>query len=116
MSYRDEQIFDKLSQYYSEIQEELESIHDNFNEFEENMIYRKAIMMDVFQIGELFNSMSEKAQKFFSKKDVRGICDIRNHIAHGYVVINNKVVWNIVHDCLPYIVSVVNEIKENKLV
>lgn len=116
MLYRDEQIFDKLCQYYSEIQNELDHINDNFEEFEKNMVYRKAIMMDVLQIGELFGSMSEEAQKFFSKKDVRGIIDIRNYIVHGYVVINNKIVWNIVHDCLPYINGVVREIKENKLV
>jgi len=91
--------------HYDELLAELELINDNFETFDQNIIYQKAIKMDLFQIGELFNSFSKETQSHFSQRDVRGVVDVRNYIAHGYIVLSNMSIWNDIHNDLPKLIS-----------
>lgn len=46
---------------------------------------QKAIKIDLFQIGEQFGNLSSCLVNQINPRDYRGIRDIRNYIAHGYI-------------------------------
>ena len=98
-------LYDHILRHYEELLAELEQINDNFETFDQNMVYQKAIKMDLFQIGELFNSLSKEVKSKFDKRDIRGVVDVRNYIAHGYIVLNNRSIWNDIHNDLPRLMA-----------
>ena len=105
MTEKDEQLIDHIIKHYNELLDEIAEINDDYETFDENTIYQKAIKMDLFQIGELFNSLSGSVTCHFDNRDVRGIVDIRNYIAHGYIVLDNKNIWRVIHNDLPKLSS-----------
>lgn len=90
----------------------MSEIDDNFENYLNDLVIRKAITFDIFQIGELFSNLSDKCKKYFKNDDVKGLKDIRNFIAHGYVYIENIELWKCIHEELPRIVATLNNIKE----
>lgn len=104
---RDIEIIKHIKMHYYEMKDELSLVHENYDEFLENETIRKAITFDLLQIGELFNNLSDKKKSTMNKKEIRGIIDIRNYIVHGYVVIDNKIIWDTIHNNLD---SLMNEL------
>jgi len=83
---RDKSLIEHIKNHYAEMQDELNLLNDSFDEFENNSTVRKAINFDVLQIGENFSHLSDEVLKLFNMNDIRGIIDIRNFVAHGYVI------------------------------
>lgn len=108
MKDRDLQIILHINNHYKELKEELEMIKDSFKNFEENMVVQKAIKMDLFQIGENVNILSKDFQSTLSVKDLKGIISIRNYIGHGYVQVDNEVIWDSIHVNLPVLIGQIN--------
>lgn len=106
---RDKQRIYYILKHYSELQKELNDINDDFNEFVNNLVYQKAIKLDVIQIGEHTTNLSNERKNMIRKEDVRGVIDYRNQVVHGYVTIRNEELWNTIHNDLPkYIEQVKN--------
>lgn len=106
---RDVLVIKNIKKHYNEMLNELDLINDDFNEFLENTTVNKAIIFDLFQIGELFGNLSDEAKKMFPKTDIKGIVDIRNFIAHGYVIIDNKIIWDTIHTNLKTMMKIFND-------
>ena len=49
---------------------------------------------------------------FMNERNLRGIIDIRNHIAHGYVYVNDDILWYVIQDCLPKLINDINELNK----
>lgn len=116
MNTRDKMYIEHIIAHYEELQKALAEINDNYDDFLNSKVYRKAITFDLFQIGELFNQLSTDIKTNFSSEDVSGIKNIRNCIAHGYVHIENDELWNTAHHDIPRIVSIIKDLKESELI
>lgn len=57
-------------------------------------VERKAILFDLFQVGELVQSLSHDLQLSLEDKGFSGVINVRNHIVHGYDSINNDTIIN----------------------
>ena len=77
MNNKDKLIKDYINKHYQELLDCLKEINDNFDNFLNDQIIQKAISFDLFQIGELFNNLSNDFASKLNKRDVRGIIDIR---------------------------------------
>lgn len=70
----------------------------------------KAIKMDIIQIGEHCNALSHETQNKIQKSDLRGIINLRNFIAHGYVMIEEDIIWKSIHEDLPRLIEQLNKL------
>lgn len=94
-----------IQKHYNEILLELAMIHNDFEEFKTNLVVQKAIKMDLFQIGELFGKLSDEIRKEINPRDLKGISDIRQYIAHGYIEIKDSIIWNTLISELPMLID-----------
>lgn len=107
---KDKQYVEHILKHYTELQVELSQVNNDFETFQNNIFYRKAILLDLFQIGELFNGLSDEIKKHFTKEECRGIVDTRNYIAHGYIELKDKSIWNTLYEELPPLVAKLEEL------
>lgn len=101
---KDREAFNYINKFYAEIVKEKKLINDDFDSFEHDSVVQKAIKMDVFQIGELVNKLSDKTKKLLDEKDVRGIINVRNFIGHAYIIVDNSIIWNTVNNDIPRLI------------
>ena len=102
---RDNFIIHTIKRHFNEMNATLERINDSYDEFIEDLPMRKAIYLDILQIGENFNHLSDEILKKIDKKDIRGIIGVRNFIAHGYSELDNKQIWDIAHVEIPNLIK-----------
>jgi len=110
MNERDEQLLKYINKHYQELLIEVEEI-GSFDEFVKGGVLTKAIKMDILQIAENINSFSDETSSKLNAKDLRGIVDVRNHIAHGYITVDDKIVWNAICERLPKLIEDINSLK-----
>ena len=107
---KDKHYVEHILKHYSELQIELSQINNDFDAFQNSTFYRKAILFDLLQIGELFNGLSDGTKNQFSKEDCRGIVDTRNYVAHGYIQLKDKSIWKTLYEELPPLVAKLEEL------
>lgn len=76
------------------------------------MVLKKAIYMDLFQIGEHITNMSPEIKKAINQDDVRGIIDTRNIIGHGYKEVDPDVIKDSIEQNCPNLISQLKELFE----
>ena len=109
MNNKDIQLVYHINKHYNELTEELNLIK-TFEEFSSNKIIKKAIILDLIQIGENVNKLSIGFQKNINKMSLKGIIGFRNHLVHGYGTIDDKIVWETIKNYLPNLISEINKI------
>ena len=110
MNKRDEQIIRHINTHFDELLEEAKQLN-SFDEFAKGGVLAKAIKMDILQIGENINALSEEAKAQLNPKDLRGVADVKNHIAHGYISVDDQVIWDVILKRLPELINQINSIK-----
>ena len=80
-----------------------------FAEYNGNMLLQDAVERNLITIGEAMNSLMKKVPNI-KISNARRIVDTRNRLTHGYDVIENTQVWNIIINHLPRLNSEVNEL------
>ena len=110
MKERDKQLIRYINKHYSELVDELKLVKD-FEEFCSNKPVNKAIKLDLLQIGENINHLTDESKLQLNKKDLLGVIRVRNHVAHGYVTIEEETIWSTISEDLPKLIEQVNSIK-----
>ena len=60
-----------------------------------------ATLRNLELIGEAATHVPEEVCKAHPEIDWRGIIGTRNRLAHGYLSISDKIIWNIIQDIIP---------------
>lgn len=110
MNERDIQVIRHINKHYQELLEEVRSI-DSLERFKQGGVLVKAVKMDILQITENINCLTQETSKMINPKDLRGIVDVRNHIAHGYIYVDDEIIWDVIKDCLPKLIEEINSLK-----
>ena len=71
----------------------------------EEKYLKKAIYMDIFQIGEHVNHLSDELVSKLDENDVRCVVNIRNYIGHGYTVLKEKYINEVINIHLPRLID-----------
>ena len=83
----------------------------NFSEYEKNSLLIAGVERKFEIIGEALNKIKSIDNKFIERiSEHRRIIGFRNILAHGYDVIENKIVWDAIKIHLPLLKSEVENI------
>ena len=63
-------------------------------------------------LGEAATHVPEHVRTFASETDWRQIVGTRNRLIHGYVGINNDIVWDIIQDEIPVLIKQLHALKK----
>lgn len=97
-----------IMNHYKELKEEFDKF-SNYDEFKDNIVVKKAIVLDFIQIGENVNKLSDEVKNKINKLDIRGVIDFRNRLVHGYGNIDYRIVYNTIKNSLPSLISQLND-------
>jgi uncharacterized protein with HEPN domain len=84
----------------------------SFGEFSGNPLYRKAIVMSIINIGELAKSLPEDFKREHAEIPWRKISGMRDVAAHGYHIMNEDIVWDVVNNYIPKLLAFIKEHRE----
>ena len=73
--------------------------------FSTNKLYRKAIIMSILNIGELAKTLPQEFKDTHNKIPWRKISGMRDIAAHGYHVMDDDIIWDVVTNSLPALVQ-----------
>jgi uncharacterized protein with HEPN domain len=94
--------------HYKELKIEFDKF-STYEEFNNNLVFKKAIVFDFVQIGENVNKLSDEVKNKINKLDIRGVIDFRNRLVHGYGNIDYRIVYNTIKNSLP---SLINQLSD----
>ena len=72
--------------------------------FSSNKMICKAIVMSILNIGELTKHLPQDYKATHSEIPWKNISGMRDIAAHGYHVMNHKIIWDVVNNNLPELV------------
>lgn len=91
----------KMIEHCKRIEEIKDRLGNSFEAFSSDSVYEDAINMNIFQIGELSNHLSDEFKERFPDIPWHRIYGIRNIIAHAYVIVDKRVIWETVEKEIP---------------
>ena len=98
---RDSGIILRMIEHCKRIEEIRERLGNSFEDFVSDPVYEDAINMNIFQIGELSNQLSDAFKESNSDIPWHRIYGIRNVIAHAYVIVDKRTIWETVEKDIP---------------
>ena len=108
----DKERYEHIIRHYNEMLEELKVIKNEKDEKLKELVFTKAVYMDLFQIGEHFNNFSKQLRAKINTKDVRGIVDIRNKIGHAYFAVDPEIIEDTIEKECPRLIGKLKELFE----
>ena len=82
---------------------------ENYEAFAANALYRKAIIMSIINIGELTKRLPDEFKSENNQIPWREISGMRDIAAHGYHIIDDEIVWDVVQNSIPELLAFVEE-------
>jgi len=80
----------------------------SYAEYEEDPMLRSAVERQLEIIGEALNRLSKADPSIASRiPDLRRVVAFRNILIHGYVIVDNALVWQLLSERLPELERVV---------
>lgn len=80
--------------------------------FVESGLNYDATVHNLILLGEAATHIPEHVRTFSSEIDWRQIVGTRNRLVHGYVGINNDIVWDIIQDEIPVLIEQLYALKK----
>ncbi len=103
-----------MKEYCEQIEKTFDMFGKNIEDFNSNVVFRNAISMPIFQIGELVNHLTEDyivaTQNDINWNEIRGM---RNRFAHGYYDMDYSIIFDTAIKDIPVIKEFIDkEIKK----
>ena len=89
---------------------ELETTSISFDDFKDSELLKRGIVMSLLNIGELANSLDFDFYTKHSQIPWRDIIGFRNVAAHGYFILNQKMVWATIQYDVPQLKAFLEDI------
>ena len=70
--------------------------------------YRDAVKMNLFRIGETVNSISDECKEHLKDIPWHQIYGMRNIIGHGYVKVDDEIIWKTVENDIPVLEQIIS--------
>lgn len=102
---RDYAIILEMTEHCKRIEEIKERLGSSFEAFSSDYVYEDAVNMNIFQIGELSNHLSDGFKDSVPDIPWHRIYGIRNVIAHAYVIVDKRTIWDTVENDIPEFLS-----------
>ena len=93
MQERDADVLAAMLDFCDRIVGIMERLGYNKEKYSEDYVFQDAIKMNVFQIGELSNQVSDECKEALPQIPWHQIYGTRNIIAHGYMKVSEDIIW-----------------------
>ena len=93
---RDREYLLRILEHCQRIEDACERFGNNYEAFSKDADFQDVICMNIFQIGELSNLLSEETKEQYKELPWHQMYGIRNIMAHAYTHIENKIIWDTV--------------------
>lgn len=106
-------------EYIKHIYGEVKFLREEFTktdkaDFLSNDVLRRAFVRSIEIIGEASNKLTAQFKKEYPEPEWRKFSATRNHLIHGYFVVDYEIVWDIVENKIPLLESQILEILEKE--
>ena len=86
-----------------------------FEDYQQEELLRSGVERKFEIIGEALNRLGQEAPDILDQfREYRGIISFRNHLAHGYDTIDDRIVWSIIEDDLDSLLEDVERLIPDK--
>ncbi len=102
---RDYGIILRMIDHCTRIQEIQKRFGDSYETFSLDSAYQDAVNMNLFQVGELSNQLSDSLRNSRSDMPWHKMYGIRNIIAHAYVIVDMETIWLTVKNDIPVLIN-----------
>jgi len=110
---RDFNIVYHINQHYLELIDSFKNVN-SLDAFKDGGTLRKAILFDLFQIGELLNQLSKAFVDDFGHDELSQIVGLRNRIVHGYATIIDTIIYDSICNNLTPFINRLNSFSKKK--
>ena len=110
---RNELFLQKILEHCERIEASVSRFGDSFYDFVKDDDYRDVINMNIFQIGELSNQLSNEFKEKNSDVPWIQIYGIRNRLAHAYIDIDDSIIWSTVKNDTPALKEIIKKLIDN---
>jgi len=93
MTERDRDYLLNILDHCDRIESAIQRFGNNLDSFLEDADYRDVVNMNLFQIGEAVNQLSDEYREQTEDIPWHQMYGIRNIIAHAYVKVDDEIVW-----------------------
>ena len=102
MNDKDIHYLEVIGENCEKISEAVNRFGKSYETFRDDNVYYDSVLMNIFQIGELVNKLSDSAHTVLDEY-IEGykIVAVRNRIAHAYDDVDRSVIWDIVINHIP---------------
>jgi len=107
---RDKALLKKMAEYCQRIEAARNRFGNSFESFSSDADYKDVVCMNIFQIGELSNQISDSLKETLSSIPWSQMYGIRNILAHAYIKLDDKIVWDTVVNDIPKLGNKLQEI------
>lgn len=112
---RDYSLVFQINKHYCELRDEFKGIK-SINEFSSAGNARKAILLDLAQIGELINHLSKGFINDCDISNIRFAIDIRNVIVHAYGKVDDKRIYETIRDDFEPFIKQMNDVADQRYI
>ena len=96
-----------------EIYSFFEQVPKRFDEYQKNLMLRRAVERNIGIIGEAINKI-DKEYPEVTVSNVRAIVATRNRVIHDYAAVTDDVIWKIVINDLPKLKAEVSNLMDSQ--
>ena len=106
---RDSELLLMITEHCQRIEDACNRFGNSLDAFESDADYQDVINMNIFQIGELANQVSDETKVKYNEIPWHQLYGIRNIMAHAYIKVDTKIVWDTVQKDIPRLKKVLLE-------
>lgn len=78
------------------IDETVERFGRDYTTFSNDKDYRDSVLMNILQIGEASNRLTDECKEMLGELPWHQIRGIRNVIVHGYIQVKDEMIWDVI--------------------
>lgn len=108
-SERDMDALLRILDHCDRIQEAKSRFGNDKESFLHDPDYRDSVKMNLFQIGETVNCISEDCRENIKDVTWHELYGMRNIIGHGYIKVNDEIIWETIAYDIPELERKINE-------
>lgn len=98
---RDYAYVQRMIEYCDKLEAAKERFGDSYDAYINDSDYRDVVCMNIFQIGELANQISDETQEKVGDIPWEKMYGIRNIIAHAYIQVDDRIMWETIKEDIP---------------
>jgi uncharacterized protein with HEPN domain len=91
-----------------------EIIKTNETLFQNDNVLKRAFVRSIEIIGEASNKLSDSFKKKYPEPEWRKFSATRNHLIHGYFIVDYDIVWDLVKNKIPELEIQIKEILQKE--